>query len=95
MPRKKSTATTSVEETHLRPERYEKVYRSRKSLMLNNFLGGVMWGLGSVIGATVVVALLGFVIVQTRRLPFLGDLVEIGMESILEAEPLQELNGQK
>lgn len=35
---------------------------SRKEIMLNNFLGGLAWGFGTVVGATVVVAILGFIL---------------------------------
>lgn len=35
---------------------------SRKQIILNNFLGGLAWGFGSVVGATIVVAILGYVL---------------------------------
>jgi hypothetical protein len=31
---------------------------SKKQIMISNFLGGLSWGLGTVIGATVIVAIL-------------------------------------
>jgi hypothetical protein len=31
---------------------------SKKNVLLVNFLGGIAWGLGSVIGATIIVAIL-------------------------------------
>ena len=94
MPRKKVTpkpTETTPDEPRL--ERYKKIHRSRKDLMINNFLGGIMWGLGSVIGATIVVTVLGIIIVQTRRLPLIGDVVEVAVDSVLKAEPIQELEG--
>jgi hypothetical protein len=51
-------------------------------LMRNNFLGGISWGVGSVIGATVVIGVIGFVIAQTRSLPLIGHLVEVTMDEI-------------
>jgi hypothetical protein len=33
-------------------------YLSKKQIMVNNFIGGLCWGLGTVIGATIVVAIL-------------------------------------
>ena len=35
---------------------------SKKDIVLGNFLGGLSWGLGSVIGATVVFALVAFIL---------------------------------
>ncbi len=42
-------------ETHL----LSNMNLSRKHIMINNFLGGLAWGFGSVVGAVVVVALIG------------------------------------
>ena len=33
--------------------------RKKRDIIFRNFLGGIAWGLGSVIGATVVVAIIG------------------------------------
>ena len=35
---------------------------SRKDIMLNNFLGGLAWGFGTVVGAGVVVAIIGSIL---------------------------------
>lgn len=35
---------------------------SKKNIMLANFLGGLAWGLGTVVGASVVVALIGYLL---------------------------------
>lgn len=37
---------------------------SKKDIMVGNFLGGMAWGLGTVIGAGVVVAILGAILSQ-------------------------------
>lgn len=33
---------------------------SKKNILVNNFIGGLAWGLGTVIGATIIVAILGY-----------------------------------
>lgn len=63
-------------------QKHERVYRSRREIMLNNFLGGISWGVGSVIGATVVIAIIGIVIAQTQSVPFLGNIVKATMDEI-------------
>lgn len=35
---------------------------SKKDIIIGNFLGGLAWGFGTVVGATVVVALIGAVL---------------------------------
>ena len=34
----------------------------KKDIMLGNFLGGLSWGLGTAVGATVIVAVLGWIL---------------------------------
>lgn len=48
----------------------------KREIMVANFLGGLAWGLGTVIGATVIVAILFAVLSPLNFLP--------GIESILE-----------
>lgn len=47
----------------------------KRQVMLANFLGGLSWGFGTVIGATLVVALLLGLLKVLGFVPFLGDLV--------------------
>lgn len=44
--------------------------------MTKNFLGGLAWGLGSVIGATVVVAILVGLLSVVDFIPFVGNFIE-------------------
>ena len=41
----------------------------KRHIMLNNFLGGLAWGVGSVIGATIIVAILIGILSQLNFLP--------------------------
>jgi len=56
-----------------------RIYKSRPILFIDNLIGGVGWGIGSVIGATVVVTVIGFMITQSQSIPFLNNI--IGMVS--------------
>ena len=56
--------------------------KSRKKVMFDNFLGGMAWGVGSLIGATIVVGVLGSLIVFTRNVPLLGSIVDIVREQV-------------
>lgn len=57
-------------------------YRSRKRIIIDNFLGGISWGVGSVIGATLVVAFIIFVLTKLQEIPFLGNLIQIILREI-------------
>lgn len=51
------------------------IYRRKRHLMLSNFLGGMAWGFGGVIGATLVVALVLFILNALDGLPWIGSFV--------------------
>ena len=48
----------------------------KRDIVTRNFLGGLAWGLGSVIGATVVVAILVGLLSAVDFIPFVGNFVE-------------------
>lgn len=54
---------------------YEKVERSKKHIIINNFVGGISWGLGATLGLAIVLAILGLVINNLGFVPFLGDFI--------------------
>ncbi len=56
-------------------ERHDQVHRSRKRMMMDNFLGGISWSLGVVIGGAFVLAILGFLISKVNVIPIVGDFV--------------------
>lgn len=46
---------------------------SNKKIIFKNFIGGLSWGLGSVIGATIVVGLLIGLLQTINFVPIIGD----------------------
>lgn len=46
---------------------------SKKDIIVSNFLGGLSWGLGSVIGATIVVAIVIKVLGIINFVPLIGN----------------------
>lgn len=53
----------------------ECIYRPRKTMLLNNFLGGIAWGVGSTLGLAIILTILGFILKQIHLIPFIGDFV--------------------
>ena len=50
--------------------------RKKRDIIFRNFLGGLAWGLGSVIGATVIVAILVGLLSAIDFIPFVGNFIE-------------------
>jgi hypothetical protein len=56
-------------------EKSENIYRSRKKMLLDNFLGGIVWSIGVWIGTTIIVALLVYFFSKINFIPIIGDFV--------------------
>jgi len=53
---------------------YEHVSQmTQKEIIKNNFIGGVAWAAGTIVGAVVLVAVLGFIAQYINVIPFIGD----------------------
>jgi len=42
-------------------------------MLLNNFLGGIAWSVGTLIGATIIVGIIGLVISKINLVPVFGS----------------------
>ena len=51
------------------------IHRSRKKMLLDNFIGGIAWGFGTVIGGTLIILLIGYILSKVELIPILGDWV--------------------
>ena len=68
-------------------DKHEHVNRPRKHIFLNNFLGGLAWGLGATIGLSLIVFVLGLLAKYVDLVPLVGDFVARVIEFILQNEP--------
>ena len=56
------------------PDRgHTRINISTWKMVLNNFLGGLSWGFGTVLGATVVVGLVIIILSKLNNVPIIGD----------------------
>lgn len=60
--------------------------KSRKQIFIDNAIGGLAWGVGSVIGATIIIGLLGLIISRSRNIPLIGDVVNVIIEEINQGQ---------
>lgn len=53
----------------------EAIHKSRKEIIINNFIGGISWGLGATVGASIVLALFGLIFSKINLIPFVGNFI--------------------
>lgn len=49
---------------------------SKKDIIIGNFLGGLFWGIGSVVGAIIVVAILGYILQALGVFESIGNFLD-------------------
>lgn len=54
-------------------EKYRKVERPLGKMVLYNFLGGIAWGLGVLIGTSIIFALIAFFVTKIDFIPIIGQ----------------------
>ncbi len=52
----------------------------KRSIVINNFLGGLAWGVGSVLGATIVISIVFGIMRNFNFLPIIGPLFDEAIE---------------
>jgi hypothetical protein len=52
---------------------YQRIHAPISRMLLNNLLGGIAWGFGTVLGATLVVALVVLLLTKLNSVPIIGD----------------------
>lgn len=81
-------ASLRKEVAHLNSHRFIKMHNSLPRLMLFNFMRGLAFGLGSVLGATVLVSVVVYFLSQINFIPIIGDWATEILSVITEqAEP--------
>lgn len=69
-------------------EKHEEVDKKKISQILwHNFLGGIAWGLGITLGATIILALGGFLLSKIDYVPFVGSFVLNIIEFVQQNNP--------
>lgn len=68
-------------------QRYEQPKEKRKTIFLNNFLGGIGWALGATFGLAIIVTLLTLILRNTSLIPFVGNFVAGVIEFIISKNP--------
>lgn len=67
-------------------DKYENVTRSRKEIIINNFLGGISWAVGTIIGAGIVVGGIGLIVTKLENVDLIGPFIETILQKIEEGQ---------
>ena len=73
-------------------EKYEQVTRSRKKIFINNFIGGIAWGIGATFGLAVFLAVSGFIIGKINLIPVVGTFVSDTYNYVSETNPRLQID---
>lgn len=69
---KKSSEKPLISET----QPYEQVENASKGqIILNNFLGGIAWAIGTIVGLSLLAVIIGLLGKNTNLIPFIGDFI--------------------
>ncbi len=55
---------------------FERIFLPLRKVALFNFIGGMAWGLGAFLGATILVGILIIIFDLLGDIPFIGDIIE-------------------
>jgi hypothetical protein len=70
-------------------EKYKNIDRSLGKMLLYNFIGGIAWSFGTIIGLGLLVLILSFVISRVDLIPIIGGWVaQILQEAASKVQPI-------
>ncbi len=78
---------TAVQKTTEPGRNYNNIYRSKKEMMFNNFLGGITWALGATLGLSIIIFLVGFLAKNVNVVPFIGEFISNILSYVLQHNP--------
>lgn len=66
---------------------YDNAIRSKKKIFVNNFIGGIAWGLGATIGITLILAVFGYTLRNIVFVPIIGEFVQDVSNFVIQNQP--------
>lgn len=65
-------------------EKHHDIHRNRWEIFINNFTGGIAWGLGASVGVSILFAILGIIAAKANLVPFVGTFVSQVLDFVLK-----------
>lgn len=75
----------------LSTENEQQIYRSRGKMMMDNFLGGMMWSLGTLVGGAIILIVVGIFISKIDFVPIIGNWTHNILQETLKNQPIQKI----
>ena len=69
-------------------ESNEKIFRSKKQIFINNFIGGIAWAFGSVVGLAIIFAIIGYFLARVDFVPIVGNFFTNVIKNVAEKNQL-------
>ncbi len=66
---------------------YEKVELRKRHIIINNFIGGIAWGLGATIGLAIILTIIGFIVSKIDLIPIIGKVISDGFDQAIKNNP--------
>ena len=64
-------------------QKHDLVTQNRKTIFLNNFIGGVGWSFGAILGTALLLGLLTLIAKNVNLVPIIGDFISNLIDYIL------------
>lgn len=68
-------------------DKHDNVTKSRETIFVNNFIGGIAWGLGATVGLAVLLIALGVIMSKVNLVPYVGNFVSDVSKEVLQKNP--------
>lgn len=65
----------------------EKANSKLKQMIVNNFIGGIAWGVGVSIGLSLIIPIMGIIFSKINLIPVVGDFVSQITSFVLQNNP--------
>lgn len=52
--------------------KHDNIHKPLHKIFINNFVGGIAWGLGATVGAGILLAIFGFLLSKINLIPVIG-----------------------
>ena len=68
-------------------DKHENVTKDKKTIFVNNFIGGIAWGLGATVGLAILLLVLGMISSRVDLVPYVGEFVSDVSKEVLQKNP--------
>ena len=59
----------------------------KRNVLMNNFMGGIAWGMGATIGVSIILASMAFLVKLIEPVPVVGEFVTNVYEYVMANDP--------